>query len=429
MREEGGSGEMRKLTHIVWLVVLSSLLAFVALGAAPARAQEEDRRAGQIVFGRDVTLERGETVDGDLVVFGGSLMTRADSRILGDAVVFGGSITIAGKVNGDVTAIGGNVHLTPTAQVQGDAAALGGLVQREAGAQLLGQRVETGRFDPTRWLSGVGGVGLPFATTRAAGFDALATFLRLFRAALLSLSVAVIGLLVVLFLPEHSRVIGSTITGAAAASFGTGLLTLIVGVALIAVLVITICLAPLGLLLALPLLLATLLGWVVTGYILGQRVIPLLKREATPVPYVTALVGVLILTGVHQGLTVLGELPCLGFFFWLLGAILWLVAASVGLGAVVLSRFGTRAYPAAPATGVSPSEPPPVVMGEESRETEAAPTDEVSNSAAGEPASASQGMTAPESESGPVRPRRRTPHRKVTGAPGVSDSGTERSDA
>jgi cytoskeletal protein CcmA (bactofilin family) len=424
---------MQRLVRVLALVLLSSLLVFVTPAAAPARAQEDHRESGQIVFGRDVTLESGETVDGDLVVFGGSLMTRADSRIVGDAVVFGGSITIAGQVTGDVTAIGGNVDLAPTARVQGDAVALGGRVQRDAGAQLLGQRVETGRFDPARWLSAPGGVGLPFATARAASFDAVAAFLRLFRAALTSLIVAVIGLLVVLFLPEHSRVIGGTITDATAASFGTGFLTLIVGVALIAVLVITICLAPLGLLLALPLVLATLLGWVVTGYILGQRVMPLLKREATPAPYVTALVGVLILTGVQQGLTVLGDLPCLGFFFWLLGAILWLVAASVGLGAVVLSRFGSQHYPAAPmATGVSPSTPlPPAAGGEDSPEGGAAPTgptDEVSDSAADELAPVNQEVPAPEPESGAARPRRRTPRRKTTEDPGISDSGTERSD-
>ncbi len=46
----------------------------------------------------------------------------------------------------------------------------------------------------------------------------------------------------------------------------------------------------------------------------------------------------------QQGLVVLGRLPCLGFVFWLLGAGLWLVVASVGLGAVVLTRFGTRFY-------------------------------------------------------------------------------------
>lgn len=423
---------MRKLTHIVWLVVLS-LLVFVPLGTTPARAQEDDRRSGQIVFGRDVTLETGETVDGDLVVFGGSLRTGADSRILGDAVVFGGSIAIAGQVNGDVTAIGGNVHLTPTARVQGDAAALGGRVQRDAGAQLLGQRVETGHFDPARWLSGPGGVGLPFATARAAGFDAVAAFLRLFRAALTSLIVAVIGLLVVLFLPEHTRVISSTITGATAASFGTGLLTLIVGVALIAVLVITICLAPLGLVLAIPLVLATLVGWVVAGYLVGQRVMLWLKREAAPVPYVTALVGVLILTGVQQGLTLLRGLPCLGFFFWLLGALLWLAAASVGLGAVVLSRFGTQLYPAAPvAAGVSPSAPlPPTVTREDAPQTEGAPIgsmDGVSDPASDESPSATEAVAAPDSGSVPPKPRRRTPRRRATEDPSISDSGTERSD-
>lgn len=424
---------MQKLIHVGLLVVLTSLLVFAAVGTTPVYAQEGDRGQGQVVFGRNVTLEASEVVDGDLVIFGGNLTTGAGSRIQGDAVVFGGNVVVAGQVNGDVAAIGGNVHLAATARVQGDAAALGGRVQRETGAQLLGQRVETGRLDLTRWLPGAGGVRLPFASTRAAGFDVVAGFLRLFRAALFSLIVAVIGLLVVLFLPEHARVIGNTITGAPPASFGVGLLTMIVGVALIAVLIVTICLAPLGLLLALPLALATLLGWAVTGYVLGQRLMPLLKPGATPVPHITALVGVLVLTGVQQGLTVLGDLPCLGFFFWLLGAAIWLVGTSLGLGAVVLSRFGTQPYPEAPVpvgapppTSLPPAPPADVAPDAAQPAVDASPMTGDMTPAAEQETTQPAGEATPPEDAAPLpKPRRRTPRRQKPEEPGITGSGTE----
>jgi cytoskeletal protein CcmA (bactofilin family) len=440
---------MQKPIHMSLLVVLVSLLVLATIGATPVHAQEGARGAGQIVFGRNVSLEAGETVDGDLVLFGGNLTAGADSRILGDAVVFGGNVVIAGQVNGDVTAIGGNVHLAATARVQGDASALGGRVQRETGAQLSGERVETGRFDFSRLLPGTGEWRLPFATARTATFDAVAAFLRLFRAALISLIVAVIGLLVVLFLPENARIIGNTIADAAPASFGVGLLTMIVGVALIAVLIVMICLAPLGLLLALPLALATLLGWTVTGYMLGQRLMPLLKAGATPAPFVTALVGVLVLTGVQQGLTVLGNLPCLGFFFWLLGAVIGLVAASLGLGAVVLSRFGTQPYPGAPEpVSAPPASLPPagdmpaaedMTVQPAGGETTPAASDAAQPSVEERPVAGGEVPTAtrettqpagdatlPEDTPAPPKPRRRTPRRREPEKAGVTDSETDR---
>jgi hypothetical protein len=164
------------------------------------------------------------------------------------------------------------------------------------------------------------------------------------KAVVLSVILAIIGLLAMLFLPEHTRVVGRTILDAAPASFGVGLLTLIVGAAVILLLAVTICLLPIGLLVALVLGLVTLFGWAAVGYLLGQRLMPVLWKGKESSPAFTALVGVAVLTVVQQGFMVLGELPCLGFFFWLLGAGLWLVAASTGVGAVVLSRFGTQPY-------------------------------------------------------------------------------------
>ena len=336
------------------------LLLLVLIWAAPASAQGGDQGSGQLVFGRNVTLAAGDSISGDLTLFGGNLTMAAGSWISGNLVVFGGNAGIAGEVRGQVVTIGGNIALKSTARVQGDVSSVGGHVTREAGAQVTGKMVEGGRFDLSRFFPWSAGVRFGPSAANWPAISAGQSIFHIFRALVLSMVVAVIGLLVALFLPEHTRVVGRAITGATAASFGTGLLTMLAGSAVIIVLVITICLAPLGILLALPLGLATLLGWTVFGYLLGQRLMPVLKKDAAPAPMVTARVGVLALTVVQQLLIALGDVPCLGFFFWLLGAGLWLIAACTGLGAIVLSRLGTQPYPGA-APAYLPRPPAPTI--------------------------------------------------------------------
>jgi cytoskeletal protein CcmA (bactofilin family) len=344
------------------------LLVLVAVWATPAFAQDDGRGQGQVVFGRNVKLEAGEVIDGDFALFAGNFEMVPDSRVQGDLAVFGGNAEINGEVRGDVAVIGGNVHLAANARVDGDVSSIGGRVSRDDGAQVKGKMLPLTRFDFGRVFPLFRGFNLSVTSPDRPGssvFDVVSTTIRVL---VLSVVLAIIGLLAMLFLPEHTRLVGRTVLGAAPASFGVGLLTLIVGVAVIILFVVTLCLAPIGLLLALVLGLVTLFGWVAVGYLIGQRLVPVLCKRRESTPAVTALVGVAVLTVVQQGLMVLGELPCLGFFFWLLGAALWLVATSAGLGAVVLSRFGTQPYsghsttypslpPVPPVPAASPVEP------------------------------------------------------------------------
>jgi hypothetical protein len=138
------------------------------------------------------------------------------------------------------------------------------------------------------------------------------------------------------------------------ASFGVGLLSWIVGVSAIVLFTITCLLIPVGFLVGLGLILAGIFGWVVMGHLLGQRLETVFQQQSSGAgrisPTLWTLIGVFILTAVVFGLNLLGSLPCLGFFFWILAALAGLVVSSTGVGAVVLTRFGTQSYP-----GDSPS--------------------------------------------------------------------------
>lgn len=334
------------------------LLILMLTWAAPAFAQEGHEQPGQVIFGSDRKLEAGDIIKGDLVIFGGDLRMADGSRIEGDVVVFGGYGEINGEVNGDMAFIGGSVSLGPTAEIDGDVASVGGQIDVDEGAHVRGDIVETAELDFGRipWPL-VRSIPPRFSFDRSLSFDPLDQFFRIVlgfaRGLMLALVISAIGLLVVLFLPNQTQVVGQTARQATPTSFGLGLLTMIVGITVMILLFITICLSPVGLLLALALALATLYGWIVIGYLLGQRMLGAIQKQGEPTPVASALVGIFAVTLVQQVLMVLGRIPCLGFFFWLLGAGLWLLIASTGLGAVVLTRFGTQPY-----TGDAPPRPP-----------------------------------------------------------------------
>ncbi len=356
---------MRYPINIISVLTLAVLMTM----ATPAYAQGF-RNIGQIVLGRDVSLDSGQVLENSLVILGGRMTMAPGSRVAGDLAVVGGDATISGVIQGNVLIVGGALHLSATAQVRGNVSVIGGRMQREPGAQVQGTIREIGGFNFApfgQFVGRFGGWGLPLLIVSGWGGSSVVIGMwRMFWAVVTAMGVAVISLLVVRFLPRHATTIVGTVRDATAASFGVGLLTGAIGVIIIAVLIATICLAPLGMLLTLPLALATLLGWTMMGYWLGQHLMPLLNKRASPEPMIVALVGTLVLTAGQQGLTMLSGTPCLGFFFRLLGTAVWLIAGAIGLGAVVLSRFGTQRYPITispvpqPAVTSTPVSPPEV---------------------------------------------------------------------
>jgi cytoskeletal protein CcmA (bactofilin family) len=355
---------MKKLLSVTILAVLMLSLA------TPVFAQGGHDRPGQVTFGSDVRLEAGDVVNGDTILFGGDLRMADGSRIEGGVVVFGGYGKIDGEVDGDVAFIGGNVNLGPTARINGDVASVGGQIERAEGAYVRGQIIETTHFNFGRVpIPQIGPIVPRTEFGQGAGSDPLNRLFHIMlgfvRGVMVTLVISAIGLLVVLFLPDQTRVVGQAVRQATPTSFGLGLLTMIVGITVIVLLAITICLSPVSLLVALALVLATLYGWIVIGYLLGQRMLQAIQKNGDqPTPVASALVGIFTVTLVQQWLMVLGQIPCLGFFFWLLGAGLWLLVAATGLGAVVLSRFGTQRYtggaaPRTPPPALPPTPPPP----------------------------------------------------------------------
>ncbi len=109
----------------LWLGVLLLLLLLPASAAfADDPSLNFDR--GQIFVDEDVSLEPGETFDGDLGVFDGDLTVPQGSAVDGDVFVTNGDAEIGGRINGSVAVISGDLSLTGSGLVQGDVFVMSG---------------------------------------------------------------------------------------------------------------------------------------------------------------------------------------------------------------------------------------------------------------------------------------------------------------
>jgi len=334
---------------------------------------------GKVIFGGSYTLRSGDRLYGDLVVFGGSAIVESDSRVTGNVVVIGGTADIAGRVNQDLVLIGGAAQLRSSAEVDGQLVRVGGGLQKEEGATIHGG--ESGgmpipRVPPIppvppvppvrRWVDNGVNTWLNFVwhVARAIGTTILLALLAVFAVALW---------------PDPMQRVGRTIKSNVGMSWVVGVLTplafavVIPAFAILSALLVIACgLGLLGFMLiavaSLALAVAWLMGWIALGQIVGDWLLRALgTRDATPAA--SAAVGTAAITFLWLGLDSLNGLGwlcglgCLAAFGWVIFAVL----GPIGLGAVVLTRFGTQSYngttsyvpsgPIAPTPPVAPIAP------------------------------------------------------------------------
>lgn len=102
------------------LTLAATLLAAMALAApvaAGSGAGPGDSEAAIVVVSGDVTVARGQTVDGVYVVDGD---TRIAGHVDGDVIVLHGDVTLSGQIDGALFTASGTARLLPSAEVTGD---------------------------------------------------------------------------------------------------------------------------------------------------------------------------------------------------------------------------------------------------------------------------------------------------------------------
>lgn len=312
-------------------------LLLAALGwAAPVQAANCD--GDQRVMGGYVLAE-GEVLDDNLIVLGGSATLEPGSASNCDVIVVGGSVDVGGSIAGDVVLFGGSAALRGTAEIGGELVSLGGTVSREPGAQVQGGESQGFEFDRDRWM--------PWRTNLPFFEPIFWWYENILRTFLSAVAVGLLALVVVLFWPEQTSRVSGTITTAPAASGGLGLLTLVAVPVLLALLTLTLCLIPVAFVGAVVFAAALLLGLIALGQLVGARLASALRLYQLS-PAVSAALGTGLLWLVTSAV---GAVACVGW-------VAWVLLASVGLGAVTLTRFGTRPYLGS--ITVAPPPPPPV---------------------------------------------------------------------
>jgi len=256
-------------------------------------------------FGGAVVVDTNVVECGNLTTFGGTVAI--NGLVRGNLTAFNSNIVIGGTVDGNIDLYGGNVVLQSSSHVHGDIHLYGGHFTRGLGAQIDGSVID--RTRSIDWLVSTNG-GFRFS------FWSLLIWLA-------------IGILLTSFFPEHVMFVRTTVVNKTRRSLVIGLLSILLAPPLLIVLVALVLPIPLAIIIGLVLLVAWGLGTVAVGWLVGEYVLRKIAPQRN-----TRLLQIVV------GLTVLvlaGSLPYIGLF-------ISIGAGLLGLGAVFLSRFGTRLY-------------------------------------------------------------------------------------
>jgi hypothetical protein len=273
---------------------------------------------------------------GDLIVLGGSAVVEGNSTVAGDIAIFGGTATIDGFVDGDVAVLGGSLNIGPNAVITGDFVSLGGSITRD-NAAVIGGDYDLG--PKQGWEPEFPGPGRIANLPDGGGFGnwLLDYFLGGLSAVAIAALLAALGILLLVLIPGPTDRVLDAVGDNTWISFGAGFLLAVISVPVMILLAITICLSPLAAVLSVLLVAALLYGWLVVGWLIGKQVLRLLKaKQSTPILEMVVGVGTLTLLWRLPAV-----IPCIG---WLISFLVLFIAGSIGLGAVVLTRFGTRPY-------------------------------------------------------------------------------------
>jgi len=230
--------------------------------------------------------------------------------------VLRGQITISGTVEQSVVAIGGSIVLTRTAVVNGDVVALGGIIVMGKGADVHGTLTEINSSNISAAISDLLSDDWEGWSWLFAIFSVVVFF-----------AILILALLIVALIPKPIQVIAETIktnTFKVSLSGLLGLLLIVPIAVLLTISVIGIVLIPLEMILVVS---AALLGFIAVSQLVGRRVLMLIKRT-----------GGGVIRQTFWGLITLWLIGWIPYVGW----IIKVLAVVLGLGGVIMTRFGTK---------------------------------------------------------------------------------------
>jgi hypothetical protein len=312
------------------LRLLSLLLLFVILAIPGVALAQGGQPQDQVVLGGTYNLPAGQSV-GNLTILGGSSVLEAGSTVADHITLLGGSLTVNGAVKGDIRVYGGQLNLGQTAVVSGGITLAGGNLERASGAQVAGNVTRT---------TAPFGITIPEnpVITMPRSFPAVDSAVSQgFWFLMQTLGLTALAMLVILFAPKVTERMGDAAVAQPLAAGLIGLLVAVVTPPLLIGFAITLIGIPITLALLLAASILLTFGWIALGLEVGKRLGQVLHQQWPTV--ISAGLGTLLLSLVANGI---GLTPCVGW-------IVPVLVGFVGMGGVLLSRFGTRVYPTATA--------------------------------------------------------------------------------
>jgi hypothetical protein len=274
--------------------ILGFLLVFALLFGPTVVSASNDKRIVKI--GSDVTVEAGQKIN--------------------SVVTIGGQITVDGAVEKSVVAIGGSVVLTKTAIVKGNVVSLGGVIVIARDAEVGGDLTEINSSNLYETLAAV-------LSSEWEGWSWIFAVISLS----IFLVILVLALLIAALLPKPVRIVSEAIRENTFKVVLCGIL----GLVLIAPLALLLTISVVGIALipleVIVVVCSVLLGFIAVGRIIGGTVLRLFKR---PNPG--------IVRETFWGLVILWLIGWIPYIGWMVKAI----AIVIGLGAVLVTRFGTH---------------------------------------------------------------------------------------
>ncbi len=322
----------RRYWYILTLPGLILLAAFLINGVGEvlwgwevpnvsAAGPNEPERPGECTtthtkpaFGSSIIVNSGEVICSNLTAWGGNIII--EGEVKGNVVAFGGNVIVDGRVEGTIHSYVGNITLRNGAQVYGDLHLCGGQRVQDTTSQLYGTVFDCPK-SVALLLAGNGGTEFRFWS--------LLTWVAL-------------GLVLTSFLPEHVMLVSTTAKSKMRRSLLLGVLSILLAPTILAVLAALIISIPLAIIIAIGLIAGWALGTVAVGWLIGEYIVSRVTPHYNARPIQVA-VGLAVLA-------LAGSLPYIGWF-------ISIGVGLLGLGAVFLSRFGTRLY-------VQPKQPLPL---------------------------------------------------------------------
>lgn len=297
----------------VFSLLLVFLVIFVsATAAAPMTAPKTD----QVVFNNEFVVMSGEHYFGDVVAIGSRVVVEEGAFLDGDLILFAGELDLQGMINGNVISYGAEITGDTTRLINGELIAFG-----DGGSKV---RVDAEDHAMSVFL-GSGSYRDFFSHL----WNGLGLLLGMVMTGFVFSTIAILFHLIA---KTHFKVTLDSLQREPVISLMAGVVLMIVTPILAVLLAITILLIPLSLVLILFYVLAVVFSVSTLGLLVGRFLRDILKTNWTEIVQIGVGTFVFVI-----GLVLLMKVPCMG---WSLAFLI----VSFGLGAFVLSRFGSKQF-------------------------------------------------------------------------------------